>query len=265
VTSAAVSSFDRVVVIEHGGRALTVAYDAVERGEEWIVCLHGVQTNRLLFRPLYDRPDFARWSLLALDLTGFGASSKDGGFSYALADQAALLRSVLDRLGIRRMHLFGHSMGGMIATIMLADRDTGIRSLVSLEGNLTPDDCGASAEVAAQSFEQFAAVYPEYKARWSHAAGDPAVRRRWLDAIPDHVMHRSCRSIIEWSASRRLRDALAVTSVPAMYVYGGRDAHRTSRVPLAVSRCEIPGAGHFMMLDDPEATWRQVAAFLDQR
>ena len=52
--------------------------------------------------------------VLAPDLFGHGASAKPMG-DYSLGAHAATLRDLLDRLGIVRVTLVGHSLGGGIA------------------------------------------------------------------------------------------------------------------------------------------------------
>ena len=52
--------------------------------------------------------------VLAPDLFGHGQSAKPMG-DYSLGGHAATLRDLLDRLGIDRVTLVGHSLGGGIA------------------------------------------------------------------------------------------------------------------------------------------------------
>lgn len=53
--------------------------------------------------------------VVAVDLPGFGLSSKDYKGSYSHASQAAVLGQFMDLLGINDVTLVGHSMGGNVA------------------------------------------------------------------------------------------------------------------------------------------------------
>jgi pimeloyl-ACP methyl ester carboxylesterase len=48
--------------------------ETVVRTEEWLVCLHGIQSNRHLFDRLKTDTRFNDFSLLAIDAVGFGDS-----------------------------------------------------------------------------------------------------------------------------------------------------------------------------------------------
>lgn len=50
------------------------------------------------------------------DQIGFGKSSKPDAYQFTFQQLAANTRALLQHLGIRRAHLLGHSMGGMVAT-----------------------------------------------------------------------------------------------------------------------------------------------------
>lgn len=64
---------------------------------------------------------------IALDLPGHGGSSKEvGAGDAALVDAAA---GVLDALGLDRVHLVGHSLGGAIAALVVARRPARVASL----------------------------------------------------------------------------------------------------------------------------------------
>src|SRR4029450_12275429 len=55
------------------------------------------------------------YRVIAPDQIGFGKSSKPERFQYTFAQLAVLTRSLLDRAGVQRTAVVGHSMGGMLA------------------------------------------------------------------------------------------------------------------------------------------------------
>jgi pimeloyl-ACP methyl ester carboxylesterase len=60
------------------------------------------------FRPLAE----AGFRVIAYDYPGCGGSALPNGFCFGVDDLAALTLALLDALGIERVHLVGHSMGG---------------------------------------------------------------------------------------------------------------------------------------------------------
>ncbi len=64
------------------------------------------------------------------DQIGFGKSSKPENYHYSFQSLATNTRDLLDKLGVEKSHILGHSMGGMVATrfvLMFPDRS---RSLI---------------------------------------------------------------------------------------------------------------------------------------
>lgn len=85
--------------------------------EPVLVFIHGWLLSRHYWRPLVDRLR-GEYRCLCYDLRGFGDSKlplQGGGGEYTLAAYARDLQGLLDRLGIQRAWLIGHSLGGSIA------------------------------------------------------------------------------------------------------------------------------------------------------
>ena len=72
-----------------------------------------------------------RYRIIAPDLRGFGLSEKAG--DYRVATFAADVWALLERLGVVRFNLVGHSMGGAVALQMAVDRPERIERLVAAD------------------------------------------------------------------------------------------------------------------------------------
>lgn len=111
--------------IDAGGRRLR----CLEQGSSEaapVLLLHGFGAD--LNGWMFTQPALAEdRRTIALDLPGHGGSDKDvGDGDTALVDAAA---AALDALGIDRVHLVGHSLGGAIAVLLAARRPTRIATL----------------------------------------------------------------------------------------------------------------------------------------
>ncbi len=101
---------------EIGVRGLKLAYDELNPGAPGtpVVLLHGWTADAGEWRPVAEVLA-RRWRVVLPEHRGHGRSAfpPDGRFS--LEEMARDAAGLLDRLGIRRCVLGGHSMGGMVA------------------------------------------------------------------------------------------------------------------------------------------------------
>jgi pimeloyl-ACP methyl ester carboxylesterase len=110
---------------------LRLAYRRVGEGAPTKVLLvHGITTHSFLWEGVLEalsaRGDL---DLVAVDLPGCGASDKPLDVSYALRDHAERLPRFCQALGLGRIHLVGHDLGGGIAQIMAVRHPELVRSL----------------------------------------------------------------------------------------------------------------------------------------
>jgi pimeloyl-ACP methyl ester carboxylesterase len=77
-----------------------------------LVLLHGWPEFSLTWRPVMERLA-DRFKLIAPDLRGFGDSSKPDGL-WGAAEHAADLLALLDHLGLERVGVIGHDVGGAV-------------------------------------------------------------------------------------------------------------------------------------------------------
>ena len=80
-----------------------------------LLFIHGLLGSQRQWAHLVDRLDDDH-RVIVPDLFGHGESAKPMG-DYSLGAHAATLRDLLDRLGIERVTLVGHSLGGGIAMV----------------------------------------------------------------------------------------------------------------------------------------------------
>jgi pimeloyl-ACP methyl ester carboxylesterase len=121
-----------------------------------IVFVHGLGSSKEAFSDVFRREAFQSFTLLAVDLVGFGDSDKPDAFSYAMKDQARILKKTLDQFGVDRFHLVGHSMGGIVGVELCEMMPDRVRSFINAEGNLTAQDATISGEIVKISEEGFA-------------------------------------------------------------------------------------------------------------
>ena len=84
-------------------------------------------------------PELARdHRVIRLDLIGHGGTEAPGS-GYAIERQAALVKAVLDKLGVARTVVIGHSMGGEVATAFAAQDASRVERLVLIDTPPKPE------------------------------------------------------------------------------------------------------------------------------
>jgi pimeloyl-ACP methyl ester carboxylesterase len=252
-----------------------------------VLFIHGILGSHRNWAQLIDRID-DNHRVVVPDLFGHGESAKPLG-DYSLGAHAATMRDLLDRLGIERVTLVGHSLGGGIAMefyylfperverlVLVASGGLGrevnpvLRSatLPGAEWLLPLIASGwvrARAETAARVMSR-AGWRPgsDITALWQGfiALADGESRRAFL-ATTRAVVDPGGQSV---SAHDYLPDAVPI---PTLIVWGSRDRmipawHATAAAQaIAGSRVELfEGAGHFPHLDDPDRFAALLGAFM---
>lgn len=118
-------------VLAGGLRQHVVELGAESAGKPPIVLLHGAGCNLEDLRPIGERLAAAHHVIL-VDRPGQGWSEGGSRATCSPAAQAAILRDVLDQLGVARTVLIGHSWGGTLALAFALDHPDRAAGLVLL-------------------------------------------------------------------------------------------------------------------------------------
>ncbi len=240
-------------------------------GPEVVVFIHGLGASRDAFDPAFEAPGLRSYTLAALDLPGFGESPPADDASCAMKEMARLVIRWLDPLDAERVHIVGHSMGGVVglhAAELLGPR-AGV--LLSLEGNLGIDDCGFSGKIASLPLDDFErhgfSVFRGMLRNFLEKDPSPGLERyaRDLDRADPAALHRCARSLVRESSEGRLRERFL--GLPLHKAYFGGEKSLPPRNRAFLARHGIPchvveGSGHFMMEDRPDLFWPLLAKAL---
>lgn len=232
-------------------------------GGEPVLCLHGIQGRRQVFEALADAPGLADNMLVAIDFPGFGESAPRLRHRDRLEAMADDVRGVAQSLGIDRFHVVGHSLGGMVGTLLLAGASP-VLSLANLEGNLTYSDCGASLTATTMSLETFQESGFDALITEIAASAGPSTQGRLaaLRQTTARTFYETAGSIVAWSKDPRLLDLFVYSQVPRCLIVGALNQHKTDVLPDSVPRYVIGQAGHFMLFENPMATINTVANWI---
>lgn len=112
-------------------RVTPAAPGAPERGV--VVLVHGFGATLNEWATVVPALTAAGWRTIALDLRGHGWSSRPDG-DYTLDGQARLVLALLDRLGVDRFALVGHSWGSAVSVDIAAHAPDRVQRLALYNG-----------------------------------------------------------------------------------------------------------------------------------
>lgn len=109
----------------------TIVYLEGGKGES-VFLLHGFGADKDNWN-LFSRYLTKRYHVIAPDLPGFGESSKIWSEQYSIAAQVERVHAFAKKMGMKKFHLVGNSMGGLIAGVYAATYPAEILTLCLLD------------------------------------------------------------------------------------------------------------------------------------
>jgi len=214
-----------------------------------------------------------KYRTIALDNRGVGRSEAPAG-PYSIAQMAADAAAVLNAARVNAAHVFGVSMGGMIAQEFTLQYPKKVRSLIlgcTAAGG--PQAVRAEQDVMqvlitrGQDPDQFAmAISPFIYDRGTPAeriAEDTAIRRKWYP--PADAYFAQLQAIMSWDAYSRLPQI----TVPTLVVHGESDRlvppENAKLIAAQIPGAKlvmIPNASHIFTTDQTETTHQIILDFL---
>ena len=231
-----------------------------------ILLLHG------LFGSLSDQgilSCFGTVSVLAPDLIGYGANRHDAPESWTLEDQADYVAAWLRGRVDVPVRVVGHSVDGAVA-VLFARRHPGMTlSLTSVEGNFTLRDAFWSQKISIKELPEIEAEVASFRAdlpAWLARSGVPstpwtlAAAQGLLDHQPAATLRAQARAVVAATGAPAYLDGVRelLASGPPLHLVAGARSRAGWSVPdwvvqAAASNTDIPGTGHLMMLEAPDA------------
>jgi 3-oxoadipate enol-lactonase len=228
--------------------------------------LHGTGGNSGEFDPALDGLA-SEHSPLAFDMPAHGRSAGLDSLS-SIEEMADFARRLVDKLGLRPLVLVGHGLGGFVAQAFALASLERVRGLVLI-------GAGTRSEVPAEWIE-----------RWRRVTEGKEQRRLPVEGFapetPREVFQRAFREFLKtdpraryedlraaqgWSAAERLAELRA----PCLCVVGEHEREATTasveallEVAPTARKVVIPGAGHEIPSEQPEALTRSIQQFLGE-
>lgn len=256
-----------------------LAYRRAGAGEP-VLMAHGITTHSFLWEEVLQRlTATGRYDVVAVDLLGCGSSDKPLDASYAIKAHAELLGQFCATLGLGRVHMVGHDLGGGVAQIMAVRQPGLLRSLavvntvgydywpvqpiIALRTPVVREILMAALDVGAFTVLVRRGMF--HKERVT-----PALMAEFLSPLRTAEGRKAFVHFARCLDNANLMEIapeLRRLQLPTLVAWGLADAYLTSAIAdrlaadIPGARLEkLPQAGHFSPLDEPE---RLAAVLLD--
>ena len=204
---------------------------------------------------------------ISIDMRGVGGSrgSLDGATLHDLAGDVA---GVIKAIGCGPVHLVGHAFGNRIARCLAVDQPPLVRTvtLLAAGGLIAPPTgpIGTHFRNATQVKMNGSDCVTVPGARWLSPASDPKILARvecWPAVFVAHLA--TSRNVpLEYWWSAGTAPLLVIQGLDDEAAPPGNGHALREQLGERVRLVDLPRAGHFLLLEQPEAVARAVSEFL---
>lgn len=255
-----------------------------------ILLIHGIGDNSTTWDTVQSKLA-QRFTVIAPDLLGHGRSDKPRA-DYSVAAYANGMRDLLSVLGVDRVTVVGHSLGGGVAMQFAYQFPQFVDRLILVAAGGVTRDVNIALRVAslpmgseALALLRLPLVLPTLQVAGRLAGSvlgttkvgrDLAEMMRILADLPEptasSAFARTLRAVVDWRGQvvTMLDRCYLTESVPVQLVWGSHDSvipvshARLAHAAMPGSRLEVfEGAGHFPFHDDPDRFVEIVEHFID--
>lgn len=236
-----------------------------------LLLIHSLGTGAWMWRD-----DMARWSdrfdVIAFDARGHGGSTRNGSVTVrTIADDLA---AALKQLGVGPVHVVAISMGGPIASHLVAEAPDSVASLVIADSFARQGEAGQTRVTGLQEVLKTTPM-DDYARTYAEGTMHRDAERRHFDALVASVAAIDKDAYLELARSvftADVADLMAGIAVPVRVVVGAEDTRTPPALSEEIVRL-IPGAelavveraAHLANLDNPDGFHAAVDPFLDRQ
>ena len=215
----------------------------------------------------------------AIDMAGYGYSERPEDYDVSLSAQASYLTEFLDKLGLERVVLVGHDIGGGVAQIIAARSPQRVDRLVLINSVIDDHWPVLEMRLLRTPLLGYMSLTLLERPMWKHVLRKGfSNRERVTDVVIHRYQHwyqgpsgrhrlvRNARALNNADLTA-LSDTIHALPIPTLILWGREDAYLDAAPPQKMCRemkhCRfafIDDAGHFVLDEQPQ----RVASFIDQ-
>ena len=254
------------------------------RGGTPVVFLHGVPTSAYVYREIV-RAMFEEHDCIAFDWPGFGMSAKPKRLDLSHRARAEHLLALLDALGLQKVHLVVHDIGGPAGLLAAVEHPERVERLVVLNTTVYKKHYRPPIPALVQLVPIVRDVTrplfqkPTFEFFFKHGCARPerlaaeVLENHWRLATRDsglRVVFDTWAQIPEGAPSIEIiRRDMGKFPGPSLVLFGADDPYlpppNAERLAKSLPNAELqllPKAGHFIQEDAPEEVADRIMRFL---
>lgn len=257
------------------------------RGGTPVVFLHGVPTSAYLYREVV-RALYEDFDCIAFDWPGFGMSDKPKSIDLSHHARAEHLRALLDALGLPKVHLVLHDIGGPAGLLFAVEHPDRVERLVLLNTTVykshyrPPLPALTQLVPVVRDLTRPMFQKPAFEFFFKHGMARPdrlrpeVLENHWRLASREngtrHVFDTWAQFPDGSASIEKIRAGLPTLKQSTLVLFGAEDPYlpppNAERFAKTIPEAElqlIPNAGHFLQEDAPEEVADRLSAFLAKR
>jgi pimeloyl-ACP methyl ester carboxylesterase len=249
-----------------------IAYRMAGEGR-CVVLLHGFLESSAIW-DTYLHLLCKQYRVIAIDLPGHG-SSDSFGYVHDMEMMALAVKAVLDKLGLRKYVMIGHSMGGYVALAFAELFPDHLRGLSLFHSTASADsaDKRADRDKAIEAVKKNAEVYVRAAIpRLFHAPGIAQFAKEIVDLnlIASSCDRRSIIACLEGMKQRKNREMLLeFAPYPVLFLMGLHDPilplHHVEyqfALPENAMVCILKQSAHMGFIEEKKTTLKYLRVFI---
>ncbi|MBT3387792.1 MAG: alpha/beta fold hydrolase [Desulfobacula sp.] len=242
-------------------QAIDIVAKVRNAGENLIFFVHGLGCSKDSFHHFWNYAEFNEYSVLAIDLAGFGESSNSNNFSHTMEAQAKICSKILTNFSYKNLYIVAHSMGGAVALLLPDEILNLTKTFINIEGNLISADCGIiSQQIISMSQAEFEShLLPKLRNTFNRLGENYTA----IDSSSANSLYKSSKSLVAWSNNNKLLDKFLGLNCRKAYFFGDKNADLPVLNLIGdIQKVMIKNSGHFPMNDNPKSFYHELYKFL---
>lgn len=245
-----------------------VFYRAAGSGPRTVVLVHGWTCDQSFWDAQVVALS-AHYRVLAIDLPGHGQSGVPPEASMTMDNYARAIAAVMDEAHVERASLVGHSMGTPVIRQFARLFPGRTESLILVDGSIYPPSNARASQGRWESYRGAAGLATRQRVIRSYLtpAGAGAVNAQILRvmlAAPEATAVGAIKGMLEM----RIWQDESPVGAPTLGIYQAQSPLAEGYLRRLFPKLEyhrVPGTGHFLMMEKPDAVNRLMLDFLQRQ
>jgi len=247
-----------------------------------VLLIHGITTYSFIWQEI-TQVLCRKYDVIAIDLLGCGRSDKPLDIDYSLKNHSLILKEFIEILGIKKLHLVGHDVGGGIAQIMavnypelfwdvtiinsVAYNFWPVQPIIAMRTPIVRQLAMASLDLGALKIIVKRGMFHKEKLTMDimESFSEPFKTKQGRKAFLHFAKSLNNRNLIE------IDEDLKKLNLPFLIIRGDADVYLSAEISdklkstIANSKLTtISSGGHFIQLDEPELLSMEMMSFFSE-